>query len=528
MIKKTTYNFPPELNDLRNDLAALIPLLEGNDSDLLYGFVSLEDLVQHMVHISHTENIGTQRDRGLVLRIYAGGKNFEYATNDLDMEALKKQAARLHDAALAYSRSHPEYKAYVPPRWSEEDLDSLHPLMRAQLPSVLTPDTPVHFANHYDPDYEYNMNPRKMAEYARSIREELVEKAGPTLAAAGMMLRQKVKTRLFIDRYKNMSQCLLSSLHYLYGVTGTGITARHVKGGLTGYEDILSTRDKAVAHVVDIAARLVSAEKLKPGRYQIITGPDVTGVIAHEAFGHTQEGDTCRLGRSCAPGLKKDKVKVGNDQATILNNPAFFSMSDKDYGQNGSHFFDDEGWLARPQVILDQGYLSTPMNDLISSQKGDINGPAPRQSNGKRESWRRPLIPRQTNTYFTAGDKSLEDLISMVDYGFIAEYAHGGMEDPKGMGLTAGTEYLEEIKQGNRTGKVFLGPQGGHIELSDPVPQLLSNIIAKSTVDGRPLNEQNKNAEPINKWGGCGKYHKEGVEAGSGGPYILWDRIKCG
>jgi hypothetical protein len=210
--------------------------------------------------------------------------------------------------------------------------------------------------------------------------------------------------------------------------------------------------------------------------------------------------------------------------ATIINNAGVFSMADKSYGPNGSHFFDDEGFLARPQIILDRGFLGTPMNDLISSQLGDINGKAPRQSNGKRESWRRPLIPRQTNTYFTPGDKSKDELIKMTGNGFIAEHAYGGMEDPKGMGLTAGTEYLEEIKDGKLTGRIFLGPRGGHIELSDPVPLLLNGIISKSKI----TEDKEDQPVPYNKWGGCGKYHKEVVEAGSGGPWILWEGINCG
>jgi predicted Zn-dependent protease len=135
-------------------------------------------------------------------------------------------------------------------------------------------------------------------------------------------------------------------------------------------------------------------------------------------------------------------------------------------------------------------------------------------------------MPRQTNTYFTAGDKTLDELVALCGDGYIAEHAHGGMEDPKGMGLTAGTEYLEEIKDGKRTGRLFLGPQGGHVELSDPVPRLLSSIIAKSTISGEAA--ENEPGDPVNKWGGCGKYHKEGVEAGCGGPWILWKGITCG
>ena len=130
-------------------------------------------------------------------------------------------------------------------------------------------------------------------------------------------------------------------------------------------------------------------------------------------------------------------------------------------------------------------------------------------------------MTRQTNTYFTPGDKSLEELIGMVEEGYLAKWASGGMEDPKGGSLTAGTSYFEEIKNGKLTGEIYLGPSGGHIELSDPVFTLLNRIVAKS----KSVHENNI---PENKFGGCGKYHKEGVPAGCGGPYILWESINCG
>jgi TldD protein len=322
-----------------------------------------------------------------------------------------------------------------------------------------------------------------------------------------------------------MSQSLFTSLYYPYAITPSGKTVRDIVGGMAGAEAGAGIDAEFIDRLVETAIKVENAERIQPGRYRIITGPDVTGVIAHEAFGHTQEGDTCRLGRSCAPGLRKKGTLVGNQHASIINNAGVFRMGNTPYGVNGTHFFDDEGFIARPQTILDEGKLSSPMNDLISSLTGDLNGPSARQSNGKRESWKRPLMPRQTNTYFTAGDKTLDELAELCGNGFIAEHAHGGMEDPKGMGLTAGTEYLEEVKDGKRTGRLFLGPQGGHIELSDPVPRLLNSIIAKSTIeaDGTP-----DRGEPHNKWGGCGKYHKESVEAGCGGPWILWAGITCG
>jgi predicted Zn-dependent protease len=526
-----------EYYPLSDELAAFFPILgklvqtmEAGAEDKLYAFAMLEDLDQFQSNVSQTETSGLTTDRGIVLRILAGHRNFEYATNNFDEAALLEAASTLKAEALAYFQTLENPPVYTPPTWSDEPLDSFAKPIREQilkdgkLPAV---GTPVHFGSAYDPSISESGSRSETAKRSREIKEAIAKAGGDKLASAGCMIRRKVKSRLFVDRTRQMSQSLFSSLYYLYAITPSGKTVRDILGGMVGAEAGAGINDALIQRLVETADKVEHAERIKPGRYRIISGPDVTGVIAHEAFGHTQEGDTCRLGRSCAPGLRKKGTLVGNKQASIINNAGVFAMGDIPYGVNGTHFFDDEGFIARPQTILDEGELSSPMNDLIASLTGDINGPSPRQSNGKRESWKRPLMPRQTNTYFTAGDKTLDELAELCGNGYIAEHAHGGMEDPKGMGLTAGTEYLEEVKGGKRTGKLFLGPQGGHIELSDPVPRLLNSIIAKSVISEEdPMNE--KGSEPINKWGGCGKYHKEGVEAGCGGPWILWSGITCG
>ena len=523
---------PYPLND---ELAAFFPLLgtlvqtmESGTENKLYAFAMLEDLDQFQSNVSQTETSGQTTDRGIVLRILAGHCNFEYATNNFVEADLLKAAEQLKAEALAHFQSLENPPVFTPPSWSDEPLETFAAPIREQiLVGGKLPDlgTPVHFGTAYDPAVSESMDKAETAARSKALKEAIMEAGGDKLASAGCMIRRKVKSRLFVDRTRQMSQSLFSSLYYLYAITPSGKTVRDIVGGMAGAEAGTSLSNELIQKLVETADKVEHAERIQPGRYRIISGPDVTGVIAHEAFGHTQEGDTCRLGRSCAPGLKKKGILVGNKQASIINNAGVFEMGNTPYGVNGTHFFDDEGFIARPQTILDEGELSSPMNDLISSLVGDINGPSDRQSNGKRESWKRPLMPRQTNTYFTAGDKTLDELAELCGDGFIAEHAHGGMEDPKGMGLTAGTEYLEEVKSGKRTGKLFLGPQGGHVELSDPVPRLLESIIAKSTIeaDGSP-----DKGVPHNKWGGCGKYHKEGVEAGCGGPWILWEGMTCG
>jgi TldD protein len=515
--------FPKGLQEIRDLLPKILQILqEGED---WYAFVTLDDMEQKAVSASVTDSIVIQKDRGLVMRILSDGQNNEYATNNLDLDYLEEKAKQFKATVIGRrsTATRCKFANYTPLTWQQEDLNSIDILMQKQLPETLTADTQIHFGTFFE------MNPDEtnltwMSKQAQNFKSYLKDKAGDNANIVGVLFRQKIKTKIFVDREKNMSQSLLTSLGYAYTVSPQGLSSREIKGGMAGFEAAQITKED-LDELATMPRKMDSAKKLKPGRYPIITGPDVTGVIAHEAFGHTQEGDTCRYGRSCAPGLRKENNKMGNDLASIVNHAGVFSMGQLNYGQNGSHFFDDEGQLAREHVILDQGYLQSPMNDLMSSIVGDVNGISPRQSNGKRESWRNPIMARQTNTYFTGGDKTLDEMLAQMGDGYIAEYAYGGMEDPKGMGLTAGTEYLEEVKDGKRTGRLFLGPKGGHIELSDPVPLLLKTILAKSKIDE---GSDAQSTIPYNKWGGCGKYHKESVEAGSGGPWIYWEGINCG
>jgi TldD protein len=293
-------------------------------------------------------------------------------------------------------------------------------------------------------------------------------------------------------------------------------------GGLGGLEATEFEEEELVELLRNLKA-LQSAERLQPGKYRVLFGPVLTGVLAHEAFGHAQEGDTCVRGRSKAWELHQSGEIVGNSHATILNNPAIFENAGKSYAAWGSYFFDEEGWLASEQVLLDQGKLLSPMTNLTSAIRLGI----PRTANGKRESWANGVYTRQTNTYFSPGDKTLSELMSGLGDGFMGLHPAGGMEDPKGMGIQVGISYLQEVKNGKLTGRVFKGPAGGDIQLTGYTPDILNSILAKSKIDVN-TKEADQAKFPFNDVGGCGKYHKEFVFAGCGGPYMLLDQVTLG
>ena len=96
------------------------------------------------------------------------------------------------------------------------------------------------------------------------------------------------------------------------------------------------------------------------------------------------------------------------------------------------------------------------------------------------------------------------------------------MEDPKGMGIQVGIAYLEEIKNGMLTGRIFKGPNGGGVQMTGYVPDYLNSILDKTKIEAFQSGKDSA-VEPRNDVGGCGKYHKEGVAAGCGGTYLLVD-----
>jgi predicted Zn-dependent protease len=101
------------------------------------------------------------------------------------------------------------------------------------------------------------------------------------------------------------------------------------------------------------------------------------------------------------------------------------------------------------------------------------------------------------------------------------------MEDPKGMGIQVGLAYLQEVKNGKPTGRVFKGPAGGDIQMTGYTPDVLNSIVAKSKVEAE-TSTPDEARFPFNDPGGCGKYHKEFVFAGCGGPYVLLDQVILG
>ena len=164
-----------------------------------------------------------------------------------------------------------------------------------------------------------------------------------------------------------------------------------------------------------------------------------------------------------------------------------------------SYFFDDDGVEAGKTNIIKNGILQTGISDCLSAME---LGTAP-TGNGRRESYKRKVYTRMTNTFFDAGNDSVEDMIKSIKHGYYLCQSNNGMEDPKNWQIQCTAGYGIEIVDGKLTDHIV-----APVVISGSVVDLLNSISMVS-----------KDVH-IFGMGMCGKGHKEWVFVSDGGPYL--------
>ncbi len=262
-----------------------------------------------------------------------------------------------------------------------------------------------------------------------------------------------------------------------------------VKHSALGWERFVFS-DEEIQKMVDTTLALLTAERVEPGQYTIITAPGVSGTICHESFGHGVETDMFLKERAQAAHFI-DKV-VASPLVNIWDDPSQPNTW-------GSYFFDAEGMLARPTQIVENGVFRRGITDLYSATMLGVE----RSANGRRQDYTRKAYARMSNTYFGRGETPVADLFQQVEHGVYVEDWLSGMEDPKGWGIQVTCRYGHEIKHGRVTERIF-----GPIAISGYVPEVLGSISGVG--DDWKLDS-----------GLCGKGHKEIIPVADGGPHLL-------
>ena len=299
-------------------------------------------------------------------------------------------------------------------------------------------------------------------------------------------------SKIFISNKKELEQSYVWSEGYLVSIVRKEGNTKYAHESFSGLKavELLDEMKECIEKIVDTSIKLLDAKSVIPGEYEVICSPDISGLIAHEAFGHGVEMDMFVKER--AKALEYLGKNVASELVTMHDGAASVNNI-------SSYLFDDEGVLGTDTIVIDKGELKTGISDILSALK---LGTKP-TGNGKRQSFERKAYSRMTNTFFAAGNDNLEDMIASVKHGYILEGVMSGMEDPKNWGIQCMILQGKEVRDGKLTGEVV-----SPVIMTGYVPDVLKSISMVS-----------ESVELFGS-GACGKGYKELVKVSDGGPYI--------
>lgn len=334
-----------------------------------------------------------------------------------------------------------------------------------------------------------------VAEKAKAIAElhDTVLRFSPDFVNCRVAYREEEECRVFVNRYRKLSSrwtgCLIVIMPFVQ--TADGQVRNDYRSWFSPGFEVKNIPETELAAFLQRSLRIKAAGRIPPGKYTAILSPSITGILAHESFGHGMESDTIMKGRAKAEEFLGKKIA-----------PAKVNICDDGSAQDmhGSIFFDDEGALPHRVYLVRSGVVAEPITESYSAAKRGFA----RSANARAESFDHKIYARMTNTFFLPGKDDLKEMIKDVKSGvFLHTSMSGGMEDPKGWGVQISGVLCERIKNGKLTGELYY-----EASITGYLPTILGNITAIS-----------KESE-LKGTGFCGKGHKEIVRVGDGGPYI--------
>ena len=412
-------------------------------------------------------------ERGIVVRVCSGGLYSEFAVNTFDPLKAEETAENICTSFLQQATVLQETgtSIYRTPPLTDEPLELFIEKECGVLPEKADVGALIE---------KLNACSDKGMEIGKDMVECMVNAQSTHIC------------KLFLSPKRDLSQSYVYAEGSIAAIVSRdGRTQIGYKGisGLSGVE-LFDKMEDFVPQAVAMAEELLNAGKVEPGEYEIITAPEVSGLIAHEAFGHGVEMDMFVKNR--ALGREFIGKRIASDLVTMHEG----ALCADDVT---SFSFDDEGTLAGDITEIQNGILISGICDALSALRLGLKP----TGNGKRENFEHKVYTRMTNTVFDSGDSTLEDMIASIEYGYLLEGEESGMEDPKHWGIQCVAKLGREIRNGKLTGRIVTP-----VIMTGYVPDLLGSISMCS-----------RDREVFGN-GNCGKGHKEWVKVSDGGPYL--------
>ncbi|MBE5803067.1 MAG: TldD/PmbA family protein [Clostridiales bacterium] len=463
--------FSSYLDRQREHCAALVEALDKH-----FRYVSILGTDVHATMIRADRRSSAVQDGagecGFVVKLHDGKAFYEYSLDDIsgDKEALAEKI-------LSAVKADPSLESRMISAAAVADEPMVKDFVRES-----------DFADYTD---------EQLLGVCQELSTELIAKDEKVLNAIAVV-QPYVVSKLFVTKNRQLSQHYSWANGFLLVVYAGEkmVQARHGEGS-DKLSEIIANMKGSTDKVIELARNLAKATPIEPGVYDVITDSSISGLIAHEAFGHGVEMDQ----------FVKDRALAKNCMGEYVASP-ITNMRDGAAATHSvaSYFFDDDGVLAHDTQIIRDGVLVAGLSDLASATQ---LGTEP-TGNGRRDSYKRKAYSRMTNTFFEPGKDKLEDMIASIKHGYMLFETNNGMEDPKNWQIQCTAEYGIEIVDGKLTDH-YVSP----VVMSGSVPELLKSISM--------VSDQFK----VIGAGMCGKGYKEWVRVSDGGPNLKV-RVKLG
>ena len=274
----------------------------------------------------------------------------------------------------------------------------------------------------YDPSKSAEQ--KELIDFAKDIEDYTVKKypelQSRTISVSSNDTERTLVTSDKADAYTYISRAnLYIALDILAG--GEPISIYDVFGGLGQFKDLFfkpSDYYEKIDMMVENLKKKAEGIYARPGVHDVILGPDLAGILAHEAIGHTTESDF---------------VMSGSIAADFMNKPVatpIVNLVDFAYKYNGKLcpvpiWIDDEGVAAKDAFIIKNGILNSYMHNKQSAAVFNVEPTGNARANEFSDE---PLV-RMRNTAILPGNDKLQDMIASIDDGYYFIRSSNGQAD---------------------------------------------------------------------------------------------------
>ncbi|MDP8011659.1 MAG: TldD/PmbA family protein [Thermoplasmata archaeon] len=242
--------------------------------------------------------------------------------------------------------------------------------------------------------------------------------------------------------------------------------------------------------------KIAKSRKSPEGKMDLVVGPEVSGIVAHESSGHPSESDRI-LGREAAQAgesfIKPNMIgeRIGTEVVNVIDDPTVEHSF-------GYYKYDFEGVKAKKRYLYKNGKIN---EFLLNREFAGILGT--KSNAAARSSWwdKEPIV-RMSTTYIEPGSYTFDELIEDVKYGiFMNSFTEWNIDD-----IRFNEKYIGR--------EAYIIENG---EIKEPVKRPILEITTPGFYGS--IDAVSKDLKFFA--GTCGKGDPmQGVDVWMGGPYI--------